>query len=144
MLLSHTVSSRPLPSLPITKQEERKSRRPLPPTPVADDPSLAGVHIHHLGPQKSPLPARRKKKEPPPRPVPFHLTHPASSPVPPVRSTSQPSAVINDHYEVGPGQQILVTQNNSEKISPKPRRKGVCVCVCVCTLAVHGIMLFLF
>ena len=107
----------------------RKSR-PLPPPPVDEDQSLPGVHIHHIGPKKSPQVARtKKKKDPPPRPVPFHLSHPSSSPTIPTRSISQPATVneqatVNDHYEVGPGQVILISQTKAEKKSPQIGRRG--------------------
>lgn len=121
-----SVSTRPLPSLPIDKAAARKSR-PLPPTPAEEDQQLPGVLIHQIGPKKLPIPAR-KKKGPPPRPVPYHMSHSSVPiPAPPTRSTSQPSAqTINDHYEVGPGQMIVIAQNNVNKKSPspKPRKKG--------------------
>ena len=121
------VSKRPLPSLPIDKAAVRKSR-PLPPTPAEEDQQLPGVQIHQVGPQKSPVTAH-KKKGPPPRPVPYHLSHSnVPVPVPPARSISQPSAqTINDHYEVGPGQMIVVKQSNVDRKSPSPnaKRRGI-------------------
>ena len=91
LLASTSVQSRPLPPVPdsvesnVPSSPVERRNRPLPATPELSQ----SIHIHPVGPQSSPVPAR-KKMPPPKKPVPYRKNK--SEPSPPPTNDVAPSS----------------------------------------------------